>query len=307
MTTNNYDQQTLVEQINSVTGDLGLNESVKKSYLSWIIRFLHFHNHLKPEDLEKSHVESYLTYLADKLNFQANTQIVAQNALIFFYQQFLNTTLGELHFPRLKQRRGFFSKFGKAQCQGVIKHLEGASKLMVLIAVECNLKLREVINLRLADIDLKQNHIVVRNTNGNKKFIANLPMHLNLEMRIQVMRVKRIVQMEKETQFGLANEELSLLANQLQPEWQYLFPHSFANRKKQAISRLNQTPLKLLKSDILLAVKKYNRFIPGQAKLAPLTYFKTLHKPCQQSQEPIKRLNHIRQTAFNFSDNLGAA
>ncbi|TQV74684.1 hypothetical protein FLL45_06910 [Aliikangiella marina] len=303
-----------LEQLQLVALRNQLSHEITKSYTAWVLRFVHFYKSKNRPSYNQTDLENYLSYLARELNHDYNAQQSACDALSFFYQHILKTKLGDLHFLRLKQRRGFFSKFEKQDCLGVINYLEGSSKLIASIAVACNLKLREVVNLRLADVNFKQSQLVVRYNNGNVKFSANLPLQLILELRIQVMRVKRIIQLEKETRYGACHQELNWLAKQLQPEWQYLFPHTFANKQKHTISRLNKMPLNLVKSDVRLAIKRYNRYSSFQSVEKNRANFNHDRQILINQDErwnnkkvPINRINHIKQTAFNFSDNLGAA
>lgn len=303
----NEDALKIIERIQSAAFAHSLNKLQVKSCVAWSLRFMHFSHNKALDSFKQSDLERYLSYLAGDLNLEYDEQQNAVEDLSFLFKQILNVKLGDLHFLRRKKRRGFFSKFERQQCLSVINHLEGTNKLIARVALECNLKLREVIGLRLADLDLKRSQLMVRDSSGDKKFIAKLPVSLNLELRIQVMRVKRLVQLERETHHSTNNEELNLLANQLQPEWQYLFPHSFANTKKKTLSRLNQTPLKVLKSDILLAIKQFKRFNPVSDSHSLITSIYKNRSVKVPNQDALARLNHIRQTAFNFSDNLGAA
>ncbi len=55
----------------------------EKSYISWIKRFILFHNKKHPKEMEAQHIEAFLGHLAVNLNVAASTQNQALNALIF--------------------------------------------------------------------------------------------------------------------------------------------------------------------------------------------------------------------------------
>jgi hypothetical protein len=47
------------------------------AYVDWVRRFIVFHNKLHPRHLGAAEVESFLTYLADKRQVSASTQIAS--------------------------------------------------------------------------------------------------------------------------------------------------------------------------------------------------------------------------------------
>ena len=54
----------------------------EKAYISWIKRFIYFHNMRHPEEMGRTEVEAFLTDLAVKHKISASTQNQAFNALI---------------------------------------------------------------------------------------------------------------------------------------------------------------------------------------------------------------------------------
>lgn len=62
----------------------------EKAYVSWIKRFIYFHNKQHPKDMGHPEIEAFLTDLAVNGNVSASTQNQAFNALLFLYKQVLN-------------------------------------------------------------------------------------------------------------------------------------------------------------------------------------------------------------------------
>ena len=297
----------LVDQLLLLAETQGLTELEKKSHIAWILRFIKYQNNRHLCELGKLEVESYLSYLATELNFDTTAQQAAKKALLFLFQEFLNVTLGDLHFLRLKQRRGFFSRFGEFHCRQVIKRLSGTTQLMAKLALNANIKLQEITSLRISDVNLKKSQLVIRDAKGHIKYTANIPVSLILDLRIQIMKVRALVQQEKERALGESYSELSILARGLEPEWQYLFP--FCQSKNKA-KQLNQMPLNIFKSDLKLAIENYFRFLPDEQVKAAIKMPNNILSYSQSAvikpgQVKIKR--PVRQKSFNFSDELGVA
>ena len=61
----------------------------EQAYVSWIKRYIFFHNIKYPEDLTEHDIESFLTYLAVKRQVSPSTQNQALAALLFLYQELL--------------------------------------------------------------------------------------------------------------------------------------------------------------------------------------------------------------------------
>jgi len=58
----------------------------EKSYLSWILRYIAFHNERDPKEMANAEIEAFLSHLAVDLRVSAATQNQAFNALLFLYK-----------------------------------------------------------------------------------------------------------------------------------------------------------------------------------------------------------------------------
>ena len=299
----------LIDQLNQHADGLKLPEQVKKSHASWTLKYLHFYAGRLLTHLGKHEVEAFLSYLAKDLNLDQEKQRSAERTLRFLYQQILNVALGDLHFLRLKQRRGFFSRFGETHCAAVVCHLRGPSQLMAKLAVATHLKLREVVNLRVADIDLKKSQILVRHLDQRVNYIVNIPVQMILELRIQVMKVNHLVRQELEMSSAESRLSAAAPGQSSQDHSPYLFPYRYAN---QGLAGDNPTPLSMLKNDIRLAIQNYLRFIPDPHRAAGQILIPAM-RPSKRQRNHERRLmanrnhQHSVQRSFDFFNELGAA
>ncbi len=255
-------QLKLISSIRVYAHKRSLTEIEANNKVTWILRFLRFHNKQHPVNLNHTDIETFLSSLATEHNYDESIQINAISALTFLYEDFLQIKLDDFNYVRTKVRRGFLDRYGNSKCRSVLEHMQGTSLLMAELIVSGKLKLKEVINLKIADINIKKNRIHIRSNDEVIKYTLNIPIHLILNLRIQMMRVRQLVQI-KTQQFSNniqhKNNELysSSELNVIAKNNEYLFP--VANAENPHISSKSMQ-LALLKNDIQIAVKQYLRF-----------------------------------------------
>ena len=82
----------------------------EKAYVSWIRRYIYFHNKRHPREMGRGEIEAFLTDLAVNGNISASTQNQAFNALLFLYKQVLNIgVFDEVDALRAKKPQGVVS------------------------------------------------------------------------------------------------------------------------------------------------------------------------------------------------------
>ncbi len=303
----------LIERIRIFAQQKHLAEVEINHRINWVLRFIQFHNKQHPVNLNQSDVESFLSSLATENNYDSAIQANAVIALKFLYREFLQIKMADFQYIQIKSRRGLIDRFGDLHCRAVLNHLQGTSLLMAELVVAGKLKLNEVVNLKLTDINIKKNRICIRHKDGNIKFTLNIPIQLILDLRIQMMRVRQLMQI-KTQQFSKMNQPgQTLLSNTSQlslknKEDEYLFP--VANIENPHISS-RAMQLALLKNDIKIATKQYLRSSSNAVtvKLVNLNkgYFdKSSIDMDGVEKDFILRLNESKknsQRSFNFPNN----
>ena len=69
----------LMDQVREVLRFHHHTYNTEKSYLSWILQFIRFHNKKHPKDMGKAEVEAFLSHLAINRNVSASTRNQAFN------------------------------------------------------------------------------------------------------------------------------------------------------------------------------------------------------------------------------------
>ena len=86
----------LLEQVRKRSEHGTIVTRPKKRMLDWIKRFIFFHNKRHPAEMGEAEIGQFLSSLATEAQVSASTQNQALNALLFLYQEVLQSRLGLL-------------------------------------------------------------------------------------------------------------------------------------------------------------------------------------------------------------------
>jgi integrase len=100
----------------------------------------------------------------------SSTQNQALNALIFLYRYVLEKDLGEneLNAVRARRRLHLPVVLTPQETVQMFDRLAGINRLMVMLIYGCGLRLQECLSLRIKDVDLERNTVIVRSGKGDK-------------------------------------------------------------------------------------------------------------------------------------------
>ncbi len=146
-----------------------------QSYIQWTKAFINFHNKTHPSELDNSHVEQFLSYLAIERHVSTSTQKTALNAIAFLYNKFLKQPLADLtDFKRVKRQAKLPTVLTESEVKALLTALNPKYKLMIGILYGSGLRLMELIRLRVHDIDLDLQQIRIWNAKGFKHRFTTL-------------------------------------------------------------------------------------------------------------------------------------
>ncbi len=100
-------------------------------------------------------MESYLTKLAVTDKVSPTTQNQAFSAILFLYKEVLGVDISEWNVQALRaqERKHTPVVLTKDEVQKVLQNLNGVYQLMVTLMYGCGLRMNELLNIRLKDID----------------------------------------------------------------------------------------------------------------------------------------------------------
>ena len=201
----------------------------EEAYVSWIKRYIFFHNMRHPKDMGKKEIEAFLTDLAVKGNVAASTQNQAFSALLFLYKKVLNKDVFKnIDALRAKRPQRIPTVLTFDETMEIIDSITGIFQLIVKLLYGCGLRGIECVRLRIKDIDFEMNQIVVRNGKGQKDRVTMLPEDVKLALQEHLKYVKKLHEKDLSQGFGsvyLPNALAKKYKNAPKEwGWQYVFP-----------------------------------------------------------------------------------
>lgn len=199
-------------------------------YVSWVARFVLFHNKVDPEALGHKEIVIFLEHLVVNRNVSASTQGQALNALIFLYKNVFNRedeNLGD--FVRAKKPKKLPVVLSKNEVRQVLNEINNEMyKFIVTLLYGSGMRLMECLRLRVQDIDIEYKQILVRNGKGNKDRVVPLPEMSVNNIIDQIESIKKIHDLDLKA--GLGEVFMPIALSRKYPNaakelrWQFLFP-----------------------------------------------------------------------------------
>ncbi len=150
--------------------------STEKTYMMWLRSFGQFVVGKNPAELRGRDLQDFLSNLAVEKHVSPATQNQALNAIVFLYRHVLGRNIDqELSAVRARQRRYLPVVLTLKEIESIFSHLTGRLKLMAMLIYGCGLRLHECLELRVKDIDIEQNMVIVRSGKGDKDRRTVLP------------------------------------------------------------------------------------------------------------------------------------
>ncbi len=164
----------------------------EQAYVAWIRRFILFHGKRHPDRLGSSEVTAYLTHLASSRQVSASTQNQAFSALLFLYRDVLGRELAGLdQVPRAQLPERLPVVLSRGEVAAVLARMRGTPRLMCALMYGAGLRLLECCRLRVKDVDVSRQEILVRDGKGRRDRVTVLPAQLAPTLRAHLERVER--------------------------------------------------------------------------------------------------------------------
>lgn len=145
----------------------GLALKTRQTYGGWLARFGAYAG-TEQRVLDEAVAREWLTVLVAKEKVAFATQKQALNALAFFYRDVCGREEVDL---QVKMRRTATRQpviLNRSELMGVIEKLEDRYKTPALLQYGAGLRLKELVGLRLQDVDLERGVVTIRAGKGDK-------------------------------------------------------------------------------------------------------------------------------------------
>jgi len=167
----------------------GYSKETQKSYLFYNSKFLKFIKK-EPEKINKDDIKLYLAELINE-DLEPKTISLVKSSLLFFYNEILNKNI-KIKTPKIPKKIPIV--LTKEEVKKLIGSINNIThKLIVKTIYSSGLRLSEVINLKIKDIDFKDNVIWVRGGKGSKDrmIITSKSLLGELEVYIRDNKLKK--------------------------------------------------------------------------------------------------------------------
>ncbi|HEY2465051.1 MAG TPA: integron integrase [Steroidobacteraceae bacterium] len=203
----------------------------EKAYLHWIRRYVKFHKRKHPREMGAAEIESFLSHLAVESHVSASTQNQALQALLFLYQRVLEINLPSLdHVTRARRPKRLPVVLSVAEVHAVLAQLDGTAWLVANLLYGSGLRLMEALRLRVKDLVLERQEIIVRDAKGAKDRVTVLPASILNPLGVHLSKLRLRFDRERKSAgpgVSLPNALAHKFPNYAtQWGWQYLFAAS---------------------------------------------------------------------------------
>lgn len=159
----------LLGQVRDVIRKRHYSIRTEQAYVTWILRYIRFHNLRHPKEMGEEEISEFLSYLARDKKVSASTQNQALSALVLLYKQVLKRDIGEFgKYERAKRPEKRPTVLTKNEVAKILSFMTGTHQLMIKLLYGTGMRLMECIRLRVKDIDFERNQTIIRDANGMK-------------------------------------------------------------------------------------------------------------------------------------------
>ncbi len=171
--------------VNHVGARRGLALRTREAYGSWAGRFGASVKTVE-EAMDSELAKEWLGKLVSETNVGYGTQKQALNALVFFFKEVCGMDEVDLGVKMRKTGRRIPVVLSKSEIFRLVEKLEPKYQLQARLQYGAGLRVSEVVNLRVKDLDLERGTLVVRSGKGDSDRVSILPESLQKALKLQL-------------------------------------------------------------------------------------------------------------------------
>lgn len=149
--------------------------STIKTYRNEFMQLLHLLNKKPVADLSANDLKRYMAFAMEKQGISENTAHSRLNALKFYYEQVLGKENFFWEIPRPKKAMQLPKLLNESEIRRLFNSLTNKKhKAMLFTAYSAGLRVSEIVNLKITDIDSGRMQILIERAKGKKDRYVNL-------------------------------------------------------------------------------------------------------------------------------------
>ncbi|MDB5224343.1 MAG: hypothetical protein JWN83_3010 [Chitinophagaceae bacterium] len=143
------------------------------------------------DDMQESHIKSYILYLLQKKNYSESQAHTAINAIKFYFEKVLRRPQIVVYIPRPKKAWQLPKVHATEQVKKIIQATANEKhKTMLMLAYATGMRLQEIINLKIKDINSARMVVEIRRGKGKKDRQVVLSEKLLQQLRLYFIQYK---------------------------------------------------------------------------------------------------------------------
>ena len=153
----------------------GYSPATKKNYLQAMQATLIYFDGADPASIEKRAIEDYLLYLARERKYSESSVHGVMNAVKFYYEAVLRRPKEwwDIYRPKKPEKNPRF--FNKEEIAAILNATENLKhKAILMLCYSAGLRVSEVVNLRVRQVDSKRMCVYLEGAKGKKDRVAPL-------------------------------------------------------------------------------------------------------------------------------------
>jgi integrase/recombinase XerD len=162
----------------------GYSANTAKSYSNEFIQFLNFLHEKKVENCNEEDVKNYLIYCIDELKLTENTLHSRINGIKFYFEKVQKKDRLEFEVPRPKKHKKLPKSLSFTEIKLIFQvTLNLKHNTILKMCYGMGLRLSEIINLKISDIDSHNMTVLIERAKGKKDRYINLPETILAQLR----------------------------------------------------------------------------------------------------------------------------
>jgi site-specific recombinase XerD len=157
--------------------------ATQQSYVYAVSRLAQYHNK-SPDQLSKEDIRAFLVHLTTQRKLSPNSLTGYCSGLRFFYNETLGWDETQLFIPPRKKSSTLPEVFSPEEVVRLIRAARGLKqRVLLMTAYSAGLRVSELVNLKITDVDAARMTLRVRQGKGGKDRYAILSQNLLVELR----------------------------------------------------------------------------------------------------------------------------
>jgi len=162
----------------------GYSDATLKTYRNEFGIFLKYLKDLPAENCTVEDIRNYILYCINELQLSEATIHSRINAIKFYYEQVLRRERFLIEIPRPKKRAQLPKVIAPADIKKLFETTPNLKhNTMLKLCYGLGLRVSEIVNLKITDIDSKAMHVFIERAKGKKDRYVNLPESIVPQLR----------------------------------------------------------------------------------------------------------------------------